>query len=134
VPESNRIVYWDELIYIIFNLGLRVEIETFYRESRGLGITNVSGMQRAPGTIRLAHSETGWSVAFPPKDEDDRDRIAEILGQRLRFKAVLDTLDRTKHEFLIRHDLTGNTYRSALPANIAKGVHSRHKGTQRGGQ
>lgn len=115
VPESNIIVVWDELAYVELMLKLKPEIETYYREGRALGITNVAGMQRPSGVTRLSHSEAGWTVAFPPKDADDRDRVAEVLGDRRRFAQVLDHLDRSKHEFVIRHDLTGETYISHLP-------------------
>lgn len=113
--DANIVVYWDELAYLEQGLKLKVELETFYREGRANGITNVASMQRPSGVSRLAHSEAGWTVAFPPKDADDRKRVAEVLGDRARFQAVLDSLDRTKHEFLIRHDRSGEAYISHLP-------------------
>jgi hypothetical protein len=115
VPGSNTVVYWDELPYIEMMLKLKPEIENYYREGRALGITNVASMQRPTGVTRLAHSEAGWTVAFPPKDADDRDRVAEVLGDRARFRLILDDLDRTRYEFLLRHDRTGETYISHLP-------------------
>jgi hypothetical protein len=115
VPGSNVVIYWDELPYIEMMLKLKPEMETYYREGRGNGITNVASMQRPSGVTRLAHSEAGWTVAFCPKDVDDRDRVAEVLGDRKRFAVALDLLDRTKHQFIIRHDLTGETYISHLP-------------------
>ena len=72
-------------------------------------------MQRPAGVSRLAHSEAGWTVCFPPKDQDDRKRVAEVLGDRAKFQIVLNDLDRTKHEFLMRHDRTGESYISHLP-------------------
>lgn len=128
VADSNIIVVWDELNYVETMLGLKDEIATFYREGRALGITNVAGMQRPTGVGRSAHSEAGWTVAFPPKDADDRDRVAEVLGDRQRFRFALDLLDRTKHEFLIRHDLTGETYVTHLPKPRRTPV-SRGRGT-----
>lgn len=116
VKDSNIIVYVDELPYVETDLKLKREIAVFYREGRANGITMVASMQRPSGVNRFAHSESGWTVAFPPKDADDRDRVAEVLGNRVRFREVLDGLDRTKHEFLIRHDLTGESYISHLPA------------------
>jgi hypothetical protein len=115
VPGSNVIVYWDELTYLEQDLRLKTEIATFYREGRTLGITNVASMQRPAGVSRLAHSEAGWTVVFPPKDQDDRKRVAEVLGDRQRFGLILDSLDRGKYEFLIRHDRSGETYISHLP-------------------
>lgn len=115
VPNSNIIVYWDELTYLEQMLKLKPEIETYYREGRTHGITNAASMQRPSNVTRLAHSEAGWTVAFPPKDADDRDRVAEVLGDRNRFREVLNGLDRSRHEFVIRHDLTGEAYISHLP-------------------
>jgi hypothetical protein len=125
VPGSNVIVVWDELPYVETMLKLKPEMENFYREGRALGITNVAGMQRPSGVTRFAHSEPGWTVAFPPKDVDDRDRVAEVLGDRARFRVALDQLDRSKHEFLIRHDLTGESYVSHLPRPRRASVRSR---------
>lgn len=126
VPDSNIVIYWDELSYVETMLKLKPEMETYYREGRANGITNVASMQRPTGVSRLAHSEAGWTVAFPPKDADDRKRVAEVLGDRQRFSLVLDQLDRTKHEFLIRHDRTGETYISHLPDPRRKARSTRH--------
>lgn len=114
-PGANTVVYWDELTYLEQDLKLKTELATFYREGRTNGITNVASMQRPAGVSRLAHSEAGWTVAFAPKDVDDRKRVAEVFGDRARFMQILDSLDRTKHEFLFRHDLSGEAYISHLP-------------------
>lgn len=114
-PNANMVIYWDELAYLQEMLGLGPELSTFYREGRGNGITNVASMQRPSGVTRLAHSEAGWTVAFPPKDQDDRDRVAEVFGARRRYAAALEALDNTRHEFLIRRDRGGETYVSNLP-------------------
>lgn len=138
-PGANRLVYWDELTYLEQDLRLKRELATFYREGRTQGITNIASLQRPAGVSRLAHSEAGWTVVFPPKDEDDRDRVAQILGSKARYKLVLDSLDKSKHEFLIVRDLTGERFISHLPApprrNRAKpaapagyGVPSRQRG------
>lgn len=115
VKDSNIIVVWDELAYVTDMLRLKSELETFYREGRANGITNVSLMQRPSNVTRLSHSEAGWTVAFPPKDQDDRKRVAEVLGDRTKFMIALGQLDRTRHEFLIRDDRSGETYISHLP-------------------
>lgn len=113
--NSNTVVVWDELGYLQSDLRLGTELETFYREGRSNGITNVALMQRPSKVTRLSHSEAGWTVAFPPKDVDDRRRVAEVLGDRARFTQALDALDRTRHQFLIRHDRSGEVYASYLP-------------------
>lgn len=115
VPGSNRVVYIDELAYVEQMLRLGPEVQNYYREGRAMGITLVASMQRPAGVSRFAHSEAGWTVAFAPKDVEDRERVAEVLGDRATFRHVLDDLDRAKHEFVIRHDRTGQAYISHLP-------------------
>jgi len=63
------------------------------------------------------HSNTHWTVSFKPKDQDDTKRVAEVLGNRRHYMEVLGQLDRENHEFLIKHELTGLVFRSALPAH-----------------
>lgn len=115
-PEANKLVCWDELPYVCADLGLRRPVTTYYREGRGLGITNVAVMQRPTDVPRYVHSECGWTVAFAPKDQDDRERVAEVFGNRRFYVDVLEQLDRERHEFLMRRELTGETFISALPA------------------
>lgn len=115
VPDSNTIVYWDELTYIEKNLNLKTEIESFYRDGRSHGLTNVASMQRPAYVSRLAHSEPGWSVAFPAKDADDRDRVAEVFGDRALYREVIKDLDPWSYEFVIKHERSGAAYISSLP-------------------
>ena len=116
VPEANIIVDWDELPFIVEDLGLRHEVTTFYREGRALGITNVAGMQRPAGVTRYPHSEAGWTVSFKPKDQDDRKRIAEVFGNRRYYLDVLKSLDAERHQFVMKRELTGEVCISSLPA------------------
>lgn len=115
-PRSNIVVYWDELPYLEKDLRLGTELATFYREGRANGITNVAATQRPAYVSRLAHSEAGWTVAFAAKDQDDRKRVAEVFGNRSGYIEIIEGLDQTRHEFLMRHDRTGEAYISHLPA------------------
>lgn len=115
VPESNVILSFDEIGYVIMDLGLQVEISRYYREARGLGITLVANAQRAPGSSRYMHSESVWSVLFTPKDEDDLERVAEVAGDKRYYRTVLPKLSRTKREFLLIHNLTNERYISHIP-------------------
>lgn len=117
-PDSNRVVAWDELPYVCGDLGLRRPIATFYREGRALGLSNVAAMQRPSDVPRYVHSEVSWTVAFRPKDQDDRDRVAEIFGNRVFYRDVLEGLDRERREFLIKRELTGEAFISSLPGKI----------------
>lgn len=120
VPDSNVVIYWDELTYIEQMLKLKAELEWYYREGRSHGITNMAGAQRPAHVTRAAHSEPAWNAAFRPKDEDDRRRVAEVFGDRARFMAVLGDLRKDEHEFVIHHDRTGDAYISRLPAGLGR--------------
>lgn len=114
VPESNRLVIWDEVPYLEGSLGLKTEMETFYREGRTLGITNMTGAQRPAGMNRYVHSENVITIAFRPKDADDRDRVAEVFGDRAYYRIVLSDLNRQDREFLIKDERSGEVYISRL--------------------
>jgi hypothetical protein len=116
VPDSNMMVNWDELPYIVNDLGLRRVVGTYYREGRANGITNIAGAQRPADVTRYPHSEAGWTVAFKPKDQDDRKRVAEVFGNRRYYMDVLKSLDRERHQFVIKRELTGDVFISSLPA------------------
>jgi hypothetical protein len=114
--NANKIIAWDELPYICGDLGQNARVATFYREGRANGIGNVACLQRPSGVTRYVHSENGWTIAFKPKDADDRIRVAEVLGNRAYFQWVLANLNRERYEFVIKHELTGQCYISSLPA------------------
>ncbi len=134
VPDSNIILYVDEIPYVTTDLGFKTELDTFYREGAGNGITMVASTQRPAGTSRYTHSEPGWTVSFKPKDMDDRKRIAEVFGDRQRYMAALGELDPYKREFLIKSDVLDLAYISHLPDLSARvdqrrgsAVHSGHR-------
>lgn len=115
-PDANKIVAWDELTYVCNDLGLATPIGTYYREGRGLGITNMAVMQRPAGVTRYVHSEVGWTVSFAIKDEDDRNRVAEVFGDRRYYREVIKNLDQEQHQFVIKRELTGECFISSLPS------------------
>jgi hypothetical protein len=114
-PEANVVLAVDEIAYVEQELGLRTHMTTFFREGRTLGITVMASTQRPAGVSRAVHSETAWVVAFAPKDEDDAERMAQILGEKKHYRDVLLDLDREKREFVIVHNLTREAYISHIP-------------------
>jgi hypothetical protein len=56
------------------------------------------------------HSETYWTVAFVPKDDDDKERFAQLFGKKQDWKQVFDQMDPDNHEFLIKHARTRAVY------------------------
>jgi hypothetical protein len=111
-PNSNIIVVWDDVgyiesLYTSDGQSLGDIMEMYLREGRSSGITNVLLKQRPQGSRRVMHSETQWTVAFAPKDEDDQERFAQIFGNRKKYVQVFKTqMNPAKHEFLIKHFAT----------------------------
>ena len=114
-PRSNIIVVFDELAYLEQELDLTTTITTYFREARALGITIVSNTQRPTGTTRWMHSESGWSVFFKPKDEEDAERLAQTAGDKTYFQRVFRDLRKDKYEFCLVHSLTNECVISAIP-------------------
>lgn len=110
-PNSNVVLVWDDVGYIESlytedGQSLGDMMEMYLREGRSSGITNVLLKQRPQGSRRVMHSETQWTVAFAPKDEDDRERFAQIFGNKKRYVEVFKSMDPSRHEFLIKHFAT----------------------------
>jgi hypothetical protein len=113
--DSNIIVVYDDFGYIqelVTSDGepLAPIVQMYLREGRSSGITNVLVKQRPQGSRREMHSETQWTVAFAPKDEDDAERFAQLFGNRKQYQQVFASMNSEKHEFLIKHFKTGATY------------------------
>ena len=115
VPDSNRIVVFDEIAYVEKELQLATHTARYFREGRGLGITVVATTQRPAGVSRYMHSETAWTVFFAPKDEEDAERMAQVAGFKNYYMRVLMELDASKYEFLLVHNLTNEAVITSLP-------------------
>ena len=123
VPESNRIVAFDEVGYVESLSGqMRALVQQYWRESRSQGITVVAMKQRPQGALRDMHSETFWTAVFPPKDRSDTERFAELLGAKRDWVPVIDSLSVERREFVIRHARTGDAFISWVdtPLTAAK--------------
>lgn len=110
-PNANTVVVWDDVgyiesLYTSDKQSLGDVMEMYLREGRSSGITNVMLKQRPQGSRRVMHSETQWTAAFAPKDEDDRERFAQIFGNKKRYVEVFKQMDPAKHEFLFKHFAT----------------------------
>jgi hypothetical protein len=115
-PEANIIVAFDEIAYLCDDLNfppdipLRAAVAKYLREGRSLGITVVASTQRPQGVPRQMHSEVGWTVCFAPKDEEDAERMAQVLGGKRTYVPILKTLNRERFEFLIVHGLDNKMF------------------------
>lgn len=98
--NSNIIVAFDEIAYVEDELKLKTQITRYWREARSLGITIVATTQRPRYVSRYMWSESSWTVAFKPKDEEDAEQVATVLGNRRFYKSFLmDELE--PQEFVI---------------------------------
>ena len=102
-PDANTVLAFDEIGYVE-GLGgdMRKRVQQYWREARSLGISMLAMKQRPQGALRDMHSETPWTAVFKPKDRGDAERWAELLGHRRDWLPVLDSLDRQRHEFILR--------------------------------
>lgn len=110
-PEANVVLYFDEVRYIeSLSKRLRKQVRMYWREGRSHGISIIAGAQRPLEMVRDQHSESRWKFVFPPADEGDMDRFAEMLGLKRDWAPVLRSLDQTEHEFVVRNSFTKDAY------------------------
>jgi nucleoside-triphosphatase THEP1 len=110
-PKANTVLAFDEVGYIE-NLGgdMRKRVQQYWREGRSLGISVAAMKQRPQGALRDMHSETLWTAVFKPADRGDAERWAELLGHRRDWLPVLDSLDRARHEFILRDSVSEQAF------------------------
>lgn len=100
--EGGQTVYLDEAAYfedpLPDGLGLKTIMRQYWTTARGLKLTLIAGTQRPRGVVRSMWSEPSWVFIFPPDDDDDLQRVAQLSGAR---DDVLDIAQQLGgHEFL----------------------------------
>lgn len=115
VKDANLTLAFDEIMFAE-GLSPRVKkmIGMYWREARSMKITIVAMKQRPQGVQRDMHSETYWTIAFVPKDQNDAERFAELFGSKKVWLPVFESMDADRHEFLIRHTRTATAYISFI--------------------
>lgn len=110
-PNANIVLYMDEVRYIeSLSRRLRKMVRMYWREGRSHGISLIAGAQRPIEMVRDQHSESRWKLVFPPADMGDMDRFAEMLGRPREWGPVLESLDQTRHQFILRNSFTKDAY------------------------
>jgi nucleoside-triphosphatase THEP1 len=110
-PDANVVIAFDEIGTVEqLSAEIRELIRMYWREARSTGITVVAMKQRPVGVVRDQHSESRWKVVFPPADDDDMPRFAQLLGSPAEWVPVLKSLDQENHEFVIRNTVTKDAY------------------------
>jgi energy-coupling factor transporter ATP-binding protein EcfA2 len=100
--EGSQTLYLPEAAYferpLPKGLGMAPTMENIWSMSRSSKLTMISDTQRPRQVTRLMWSEPQWVCVYPPDDEDDLKRIAELSG----FKREVFIISRQlgEHEFL----------------------------------
>jgi hypothetical protein len=110
-PSANIVLYFDEVRYVeSLSRRLRKQVRMYWREGRAHGISIMAGAQRPVEMVRDQHSESRWKIVFPPADAGDMQRFAEMLGRWRDWQPVLESLDQTAHQFILRNSFTKDSY------------------------
>jgi len=118
-PGANVVIAFDEIGYIEdLSYRLKKMIRMYWREGRSHGISLIAMKQRPVGVQRDQHSESRWKIVFPPADQGDMKRFAEMLGREAIWRPVLESLNQTKHEFVIRNSVTKDAYISWIDTDL----------------
>lgn len=111
VPDANVVLAFDEVGYVeSLSRRLQKEIIMFWREGRSHNLSIIAMKQRPVGVTRDQHSETRWKFIFPPADQGDMKRFAEMLGRVGDWQPVLESVDQQAHEFIVRNSVTKDAY------------------------
>jgi hypothetical protein len=117
--DANILLAFDEVGYIeSLSHRMRKQIRMMWREARSHKIAMAAMKQRPIGVSRDQHSETRWKIVFPPADEGDMQRFAELLGPAPAWSPILRSLDQTAHQFVIRNTFTGESYISWIDRDL----------------
>lgn len=109
--QNPIVILLDEVRYIeSLSRRLKKLIRMYWREARSHGISVVAGAQRPIDMVRDQHSESRWKAVFPPADQGDMQRFAEMLGRWRDWQPVLESLDQTMHQFVLRNTFTKDAY------------------------
>jgi|SRR5271166_1558580 len=110
-PEANVVILFDEVRYIeSLSRRLKKQVRMYWREGRSHGVSIMAGAQRPVEMVRDQHSESRWKMVFPPADQADMQRFAELLGRWKDWQPVLESLDQPRHQFVLRNSYTKDAY------------------------
>ena len=119
VPDANVVIAFDEIGYVeALSPRIKKEIKMYWREGRSHKISLVAMKQRPLEVNRDQHSETRWKFVFPPADQGDMKRFAEMLGRVGDWQPVLEKVDQRNHEFVVRNSVTKDSYISWIDTKL----------------
>jgi nucleoside-triphosphatase THEP1 len=119
-PDANVVLAVDEIARVEgLSKEVRELVRMYWQEGRSHGITMIAMKQRPVGVVRDQHSESRWKFVFPPADDDDMKRFAQLLGPPREWEPVLRGLDQENHEFVVRNNVTKDAYISWIDYPLA---------------
>jgi len=118
--QTNPVVILLDEVRYIESLSPRLKkmIRMYWREGRSHGISLMAGAQRPVEMVRDQHSESRWKAVFPPADAGDMQRFAEMLGRWKDWQPVLESLDQTAHQFVLRNSFTKDAYITWIDSDL----------------
>lgn len=125
--KNPVILVFDE-IATVEDLSVRMKklVKMYWREARSVGITLVAMKQRGQGIQRDMHSEAKWIAAFKPKHEEDGQYVGSVMGSWRKWLPVLQSLDRSRHEFVLLNASTGEAVISWVDVPLKPAEPERH--------
>jgi len=112
--EGGWTLVLDEVRYIVENLGLKLEVNTFLLQSRSLGISLVCATQR-PRFIPLeVYNQSTHLFFWRDNDAGNLQRLSELNWRSAQFvRRVVSNLD--MHQTLYINTRTGQMLRTRAP-------------------
>jgi len=116
---TNVVLYLDEVRYLeSLSNRMKKKIRMYWREGRSHGISLIAGAQRPVEMVRDQHSESRWKAVFQPADQGDMQRFAELLGRWKDWQPVLESLDQTIHQFVLKNTFTKDAFITWIDSDL----------------
>jgi hypothetical protein len=116
---GSVVVYFDDVIYVSRQLGLRTELDDIWALGRSEGISVVASSQEPVNIPPIAYGSSSHLFIFKNPDMYRTRRIGELTGfnRELAFETVLRL---PPHEFLYVHKDSGAMVRSKVIPTTAR--------------
>lgn len=94
--EGGQSLFTDEEAYFEMKppdgLGMTGKMNKIWIGGRSNAVTLIGATQRPRSVTRSMWSEPAWVIVYPPDDEDDLKRVAEMSGSKYEVMAACDRL------------------------------------------
>jgi len=112
IAEGSWTVYVDEVPYFTEQLGLRRQLDEYWHTARSSHVTVVGSSQEVSWIPAPFKTQQSWLFCFRPRTQEVVKSVAEVCGDRDRFRPILGSLGH--HEFLLVDSITEQAWVSKL--------------------